>query len=85
MLGSNSNWVTDISGGTESKPADIAHAQDRILKEIGSYSMPEVSVDPSGNTRYTFPDLEREKQAVAAYRAAVHPESIGNTVFDSDN
>jgi heme oxygenase len=47
--------------------------------------MPEVELDGAGNTVYSFKELQREKEALAQYRAAINPEAsdLGKTVFDS--
>ncbi|GHV61100.1 hypothetical protein AGMMS49587_04350 [Spirochaetia bacterium] len=70
----------------ECRPKKLIAAQDRIIKEMGSYSMPEVEVDSEGATRYHFNELEREKNALARYRAAINPgdSELGKIVFDSD-
>lgn len=69
----------------ECRPKNLAAARSRVIKEMGSYAMPDVTVDEGGNTVYAFPDLEREKEALEKYRAAINPgaASLGKTVFDS--
>jgi hypothetical protein len=69
----------------EASPAGLASARDKILKEMGSYAIPEVSMDGGGEV-YSFPDLEREKAALKKYRASINPadSSLGKTVFDSN-
>jgi hypothetical protein len=79
--------LVDIGNpAAECLPKDLPGEQDRIIKEMGSYSMPEVEVDAENRTIYNFNALEREKAALAASRAAVKPEDfdIGKVVFDSD-
>jgi hypothetical protein len=76
----------DITGDRpECRPTNLKAAQNQVIKEMGSYSIPEVGLDTGGNPVYTFPELEREKQALGAYRTSIKPEasSLGNTVFDS--
>jgi len=68
----------------ECRPRDLAGARDRLVKEMGSYAMPEVSLDAAGHTRYSFTELPREAAALTRYRDAIHPASLGETVFDSD-
>ncbi|MDR1216800.1 MAG: hypothetical protein LBK25_08975 [Treponema sp.] len=76
---------TDIGGGDETwTPANLPRAQDKLIKEIGAYSVPEVRVDSMGEVVYDFPELEREKSAIAVYRSTVHPTEIGGVVFDSE-
>ncbi|MDR0644274.1 MAG: hypothetical protein LBG05_05080 [Treponema sp.] len=65
-------------------PANLPRAQERLIKEIGAYSMPEVRVDSVGETVYDFPELEREKSAIKVYRTTVRPSGIGGVVFDSE-
>jgi hypothetical protein len=59
---------------------------EKIIIEMGSYSQPEVEADQGGGTVYNFTELEREKKALAASRAAVNPGDfdIGKVVFDSE-
>lgn len=70
----------------ECQPKNLSAAQNQVIKEMGSYSIPEVGLDTGGNPVYTFPELEREKQALRTYRASINPEasSLGSTVFDSN-
>jgi hypothetical protein len=78
--------ATDIENpAVECRPKDLPAEQEKIIREMGTYSMPEVEVDAGNKTLYNFNDLEREKQALAASRAAVKPEDfdIGKVVFDS--
>jgi hypothetical protein len=78
--------LVDIGNpAAECLPKDLPGEQEKIIKEMGSYSMPEVEVDAENKTVYNFNELEREKQALAASRAAVKPEDfdIGKVVFDS--
>jgi hypothetical protein len=77
----------DIDGAIpECRPKKLSLAQDRIIKEMGTYSMPEVEVDSEGATLYHFNDLEREKTALAQYRSAINPDAsnLGKIVFDSE-
>jgi hypothetical protein len=70
----------------ECRPKDLAGAQDRVIKEIGAYAMPEVAIDEAGSTVYTFTELGREKEALEKYRSSVDLSAaeLGKTVFDSD-
>ncbi|MDR2797318.1 MAG: hypothetical protein LBB80_03150 [Treponema sp.] len=79
--------VNDIKADRpECQPKNLSAAQNQVIKEMGSYSIPEVGLDTGGNPNYTFPELEREKQALSKYRASINPEasSLGSTVFDSN-
>jgi hypothetical protein len=74
------------SPAQECRPRNMAAARDRIIKDMGAYSMPEVEMDEAGAV-YAFKDLQREKDALARYRASVNPQAsaLGKTVFDSDS
>ncbi|MDR2102328.1 MAG: hypothetical protein LBP43_07130 [Treponema sp.] len=69
----------------ECRPKNLAAARDRVIKEMGSYTIPDVAADSGGAMVYTFPELEREKEALEKYRKAINPAdaSLGKTVFDS--
>jgi hypothetical protein len=58
-------------------------AQEQIIKELGAYTIPDVS-EENGKTVYTFPGLEQEALTLHQYRAATASGSLGATVFDSD-
>jgi hypothetical protein len=68
----------------ECRPRNIDAARDRVIKEMGSYSVPEVTMEEAGEA-YSFPELVREKEALAAYRDGINPDAsdLGKTVFDS--
>jgi len=70
----------------ESLPKNIRSAQDRIIHEAGAYASPEVFIDETGSEIFVFPDINREKEAVARYRASIDPaaSALGKTIFDSD-
>jgi hypothetical protein len=59
---------------------------DRLIKEIGSYSVPNVSVDDRGKTIYSFKELGEEKKALEKYRGQADKNrgNLGAIVFDSD-
>jgi hypothetical protein len=63
----------------------MAAAQEQVIREIGSYAVPDVTVGDAG-TVYVFKELDREKAALESYRASVDPaaSSLGKTVFDSE-
>jgi hypothetical protein len=67
------------------RPRDLSAARDRIIKELGAYAIPEVSIDGRGDTVYAFTGLKREKEALDSYRSALDSASsgLGKTVFDS--
>ncbi|AEF81185.1 hypothetical protein [Leadbettera azotonutricia] len=71
-------------GQREASPNNLKQAQDKALKEMGAYAIPEVTIAQDGEV-YSFPDLEREKIALEKYRAGVNPEAsdLGKIVFDS--
>jgi hypothetical protein len=73
------------SPARECRPRNMAAAQDRIIKDMGAYSIPDVELDEAGKSVYAFKELQREKEALAQYRASINPEasSLGKIVFDS--
>jgi hypothetical protein len=75
------------SPAAECRPRDMAAARDRIIKDMGACSIPDVELDGQGNPVYRFRELQREKEALGKYRAALKPEAsaLGKTVFDSDS
>jgi hypothetical protein len=64
----------------------MARAQDQVIKELGTYAVQDVSIDEAGATVYIFGELDREKKALAQYRAGVDTGAaeLGKVVFDSD-
>jgi hypothetical protein len=77
------------SGDIESKlpecrPKKFSAAQDRIIKEMGAYSVPDIEMGNSGETIYHFKGLELEKSALEKYRENMKSTGLGNIVFDSD-
>lgn len=70
----------------ECRPGNLEAAQDMALKEMGAYSVPEVSRDEKQNEVFDFPELRREKDALEKYRLSIDPSRTapGKTVFDSD-
>jgi hypothetical protein len=70
----------------ECHPRNLAAAEDKIIKELGSYAVPEVALDDRGNPVYTFTELAREKGALKKYRSSLDSgaSSLGKTVFDSE-
>ncbi|MDR1902942.1 MAG: hypothetical protein LBQ88_11750 [Treponema sp.] len=79
--------VKDIdSSAAECRPRNIAAARDRVLKEMGGYSVPDVEIDESGNTVYSFKVLDEEKKVLEKYRSGIDPNaaSLGKTIFDSE-
>jgi len=70
----------------ECRPKDLNAARDRVIKDIGAISSPEVETDEYGETTYSFIELEREKKALNKYRVSVDTAKlqIGETVFDSN-
>jgi hypothetical protein len=69
----------------ECRPQDMESARERVLKEIGVYTVPDVSITGDGQTIYSFGELKREKEALERYRGTVKLEDteLGATVFDS--
>jgi hypothetical protein len=55
----------------ECRPKNIDAARERVIKDAGHYSIPEVEVNEKGETVYLFTDLNREKDALAKYRSSI--------------
>jgi hypothetical protein len=57
----------------------------RIIKEMGVYSIPEAAYDERGRLVYSFTGLDEEKKALETYRAGVDKSKhdLGKIVFDS--
>jgi hypothetical protein len=74
------------SQAVECRPRDMAAARDRVIKEMGACSIPEVEISAGGAPVYSFTELEREKRALEQYRAGIADEdsSLGKTVFDTE-
>jgi hypothetical protein len=71
----------------ECRPRNMAAARDRIIKDMGAHAIPDVELGAQGNPVYFFRELQREKEALEKYRAALKPgaSTLGKTVFDSDS
>jgi len=71
---------------TECIPKDLDEASDRVIKEIGAISIPEVKIAGNGDTLYLFNDLDNEKRALKKYRETIDParSQLGETVFDTE-
>jgi hypothetical protein len=77
---------SDINPAVEEcRPKNIAAAREKVIQEIGAYTVPDVEIGARGETVYSFKELEREKTALQTYRALVKPgaHDLGKTVFDS--
>jgi len=70
----------------ECTPNDLASAVDKVIKDIGAISNPQVEI-VDNKTIYTFNELEREKEALEKYRKSVclSRQKLGETVFDSND
>jgi len=71
----------------ECRPDDLASASDRVIKDIGALSNPQVDINKDGKTIYSFDELDREKKALEKFRSSVDVsrQKLGDTVFDSNN
>ena len=70
----------------ECKPNKMAGAKEQVIKDVGAYSMPEVSIDGAGETVYTFKTLDDEMSALARFRRGIRKDAsnLGGIVFDTD-
>jgi hypothetical protein len=74
-----------IQGSTEEcRPPNMDAARDRIIKDMGAYSMPDVEPSDGGEMVYNFNDLKTEKEALQRYRSGVKTGDLGRTVFDTE-
>ena len=69
----------------ECRPRHLAAVREKLLREMGSYSVPEVSVDEKQHESFAFPELRREKDALEHYRQSIDASrsAPGQTVFDT--
>ena len=69
----------------ECRPKNLNAASDRVIKELGVYSNPDVEIDSKEHVLYSFKGLESEKRALEQYRKSLDPKraELGSTVFDS--
>jgi hypothetical protein len=69
----------------ECRPRNLAAARERVIREIGAYTVPDVAIGADGETVYSFKELAREKTALQKYRASIKPGASdpGKIVFDS--
>ncbi|MDR1418921.1 MAG: hypothetical protein LBI86_00940 [Treponema sp.] len=77
--------VKDMTGGAAGRaPDNPAAACDRVILDMGAYSIPEVTVPDGGGLVYNFTALAAEKDILEKCRAGVKSGDPGKTVFDSD-
>jgi hypothetical protein len=80
---------TGVRGGdidspsAECRPSRMDAARDRIIKDMGAYSMPDVEIDDKGESVYNFNALKAEKESLQSYRSGIKDEGPGKTVFDT--
>ena len=69
----------------ECLPKNTISARDRVIKDLGVVSIPEVEIDERGNTIYSFNGLENERSVVKKYRDNIDTGrlKLGSAVFDS--
>lgn len=78
--------LEDVNPAAEEyRPKDFKRKTDLLIKELGTYSIPEVKLSDDGTTLYSFPELEREKLVIYKIRSQVDASQfkLGNTIFDS--
>jgi len=64
---------------------DQNRAFDRVIKDIGAVSVPDIEVADNGNAFYSFKELEKEKKAIEKYRKNIDAQKfqLGVIEFDS--
>ncbi|MDR2796593.1 MAG: hypothetical protein LBB47_07785, partial [Spirochaetaceae bacterium] len=67
----------------ECRTKNMDAARDRVIKDMGLYSIPDVSVNEAGDTVYSFNELKREKAALEKYRSRAGADSpeLGKIIF----
>ncbi|MDR0685643.1 MAG: hypothetical protein LBF83_11030 [Spirochaetaceae bacterium] len=67
----------------ECRPKNMDRARERVIKDMGQYSIPDVSVNESGEAVYSFNELKREKDALFKYRSGINPgdSELGKVIF----
>ncbi len=63
--------------------SSVLQQEQDLLKELGSYAQPQLTIDESGHTLYHFPTLAEEQRALEKYRKTIEDFDIGKTIFDS--
>jgi hypothetical protein len=71
----------------ECSPDDLASAADRVVKDIGAVSNPQIEITENGKTIYSFKEIDDEKKALEKYRKTADnsQQKLGETVFDSNS
>ena len=72
-----------VFSGQACTPKHLEKAQEQVIKELGSYTIPDVSIE-NGRTVYSFPGLEQEALALQESRNTTIIGSLGAIVFDTD-
>lgn len=75
----------NINPGDNCHPHNLKAAEDILVREMTTYSIPEVTADEKQREVFSFQELSREKAALERYRQSVDPlrSSTGKTVFDT--
>ncbi|MDR0409042.1 MAG: hypothetical protein LBH18_01390 [Spirochaetaceae bacterium] len=70
----------------ECQPKDMTAARERVIKDMGVYSIPDVVVNENGETIYSFNELNREKTALEKYRLKIdsRESELGKVIFNTD-
>ncbi|MDR0503442.1 MAG: hypothetical protein LBH16_09000 [Treponema sp.] len=70
----------------ECRPKNLSDAGDRIIKDIGAISGPEIEKTENEEIIYSFKELSKEKQALEKYRNSrdLSGLQLGTTVFDTE-
>ncbi|MDR0552012.1 MAG: hypothetical protein LBG72_08370 [Spirochaetaceae bacterium] len=77
--------ASDITAPAQCSPSNFETKREDLLKEIGGYSQPSVTVDPLGEPVYVFNALDDEVRALQKFRLAESKNTagIGKVIFDS--
>jgi len=81
------NVTSDLlkSAPAECTLKNQAEAFDRVIKDIGAVSSPDIKISDNGKTVYSFNELKKEKQSLEKYRYSIDTSKleIGQTIYDS--
>jgi hypothetical protein len=73
------------SSMAEAAPANLAKAQDTIIKELSFFGSPDITAEESGEMVYSFAEIKRDKEATGKYRDSINSDKsgLGKVVFEA--
>ncbi|MDR3355831.1 MAG: hypothetical protein LBO04_01425 [Spirochaetaceae bacterium] len=69
----------------ECRPKNIDAAREAVIKDMALYSLPDLAVNESGETVYSFSELKRERDALIKYRSGISADNaeLGKIIFNA--